>query len=143
MREASALGYVRADVAGFAEDAKVGLGLWTVVKTENGNDRTDEVAGQCNAAFTDSIGCAFMSLLNESHSERLLHGSDGTGEFDGASLRTRGVGLHCEAVLFGECSNEFDCLWIRAVTLTILSVRETGWAYAAGNLERGLATDDN
>ena len=59
--EAAALGYVCAEVSGFAEDAKVGLGLGAVVEAEDGLDGTDEFGGQGDAAFADAVGGAFVS----------------------------------------------------------------------------------
>ena len=44
--KACALGCLCADVAGFAEDTKVGLGLRTVVEAEDSFDGTDEAAGR-------------------------------------------------------------------------------------------------
>jgi hypothetical protein len=45
MSEAACLGDVCADVSGLAEDAKVGLGLGTVVEAKDSLDRTDELRG--------------------------------------------------------------------------------------------------
>ncbi len=111
--EAAALGYFCGDVAGFAEDAKVGLGLGAVVEAEDGFDGTDEFGGQGDAAFADAVGDAFDDLVDEGDAEGLLHGGDGAAELDGAAFGAGSIGRDGEAVLFGEGADELDGGWDR------------------------------
>ena len=76
-----------------AGDAKVGLGLGTVVEAEDGVDRADELGGQGDAAFADAVGRALVGLVDEGDAEGLLHGGDGAGELDGAAFGAGSVGL--------------------------------------------------
>src|ERR1700677_333944 len=99
MDEASALGCLCTDVAGFAEDAKVGLRLRAIVEAEDSFDGTDELGGKGDAAFADAVGCAFVGLVEEGDAEGLLHGGDGAGEFDGSTLRAGSVRRYGETEL--------------------------------------------
>ncbi len=135
MGEASGLGYVCGEVAGFAEDAKVGLGLWAVVEAEDGFDGADEFGGKGDAAFADAVGGAVDGLVDEGDAEGLLHGGDGAGEFDGAAFGAGGVGRDGEAVLFGEGADELDGCGVGAVALAILRVGEAFFAGAVGGFE--------
>src|SRR5579862_9732298 len=97
MGEALGLSYVRGEVAGFAEDAKVGLCLGTVVEAEDGFDGADEFGGKSDAAFADTIGDTFEDLVDEGDAEGLLHGGYGAAEFDRAAFRTGSIGSDGEA----------------------------------------------
>ena len=141
MSETSALGYVGGDVAGFAEDAKVGLGLRTVVEAEDGFDGADEFGGKSDAAFANTVDVAVEGFVDEGDAEGLLHGGDGSGELDGAAFGARGVRRDGEAVLFGEGTNELDGYRIGSVARAILRVSEAVFAGAVGGLEWGFASE--
>jgi hypothetical protein len=143
MREAGSLGDVCGDVAGLAEDAKVGLGLGAIVEAEDGNDRTDEFGGKGDAAFADAVADAFEHLMDEGDAEGFLHGGYGAAEFDGAAFGAGSVGCDGEAVLFGESADQLNCGGVGAVALAILSVSEALFANSIGGFERGFATDDD
>ena len=80
-------------VALLAEDAKVGLGLRTVVEAEDGFDVADELVGEIDAAFANAVGDAVEGLMDEGDAEGLLHGGNSAGELDGAVLGLGRVGL--------------------------------------------------
>ena len=108
-----------------------------------GRLRRGQARGQVDAALADAIGVAVEGLLNEADAEGLLHGRNGAGELDGATLRLGRAGFESEAVLLGEGANELDGVGIGGVRLAVLGAGEALFAEAVGGLERLLAPHDD
>ena len=74
----------------------MGLGLRTIIQTEDSLHRTDQLRGQTDTALADAIGGAVKNLLRQGDAKGFLHGSDGSGQLDGAPLRLGSVFLDGE-----------------------------------------------
>jgi hypothetical protein len=118
------------------------LGLRAIIEPEDSLNRTGELGGQKDAAFTDAIGISVESLLREGDAKGFLHSSDGPGELDGAPLRLRCVFSDGEPELFRESAHQLDGGRIGGVLLAILCACEAIFAQALG-IERVLAPDDD
>ena len=131
----------RSGVDGGTQDTEVRLGLGTIIEPEDRLNRTGQLGGQMDAAFTNAIGVAVKNLLREGDAKGLLHGSDRSGELDGAALGLWRAFFDCQPELFRESAHQFDRRRIGGVLLAILGAREAVFAQAFG-IERTLAPDD-
>src|SRR6266853_1448617 len=73
----------------FAKDAKVRLGLRTIVEAKHGDDVALKLGRQIDASFTNPIACAVYGFLRQRDAEGALEIGDGSGELHGAASRCR------------------------------------------------------
>jgi hypothetical protein len=120
----------------FTRDAKVGLGLGTVVETEDGDYIIDKFVWQRDASFANPIRGAIDRLLHQRDAKGSLHVRDRAGEFDGAAAGRWRPRLHCERELLGESPDGLDGSGIGRVAGAELRSREPLLAGGVVRLER-------
>jgi hypothetical protein len=120
----------------------VRLRLRPIIQTQDSLHRAGQFRRKTNAAFAHAIGLSVEHLLRQGDAKGLLHGSDGSGQLDGAPLGLGRVFLDREPEFFCEGTHQFDGRGIRSVLLPVLSACEPVFAQAPG-VQWTLAFDDH
>ena len=84
----------------------MGLGLWPVIETEDGDYGVDQRCRQMDAALANAVLNSVDRLLLEHDAEGLLHVGGGAGKPDGAARERGGIRFDLQVELASEGADQ-------------------------------------